>query len=358
MRFSRELLLATTAALMASAGVALAEGPMPMNEGADIKGMCGDKPAIVALADGYGGDTWRKIALAEFRDEAAKCANIEKVLYTDAGGDPQKATSDLNSLVAQGANVIVVAPDFSQSLIPAMRAAMKEGVVVVPYNAKVNGEAGKDFSANVVQNVDFIAAEWAKWLSGNMKSGGLLYFSGPAGTAYSKNFNERIKANLANFDGLTVLNDDYIVTNWNPADAQKAASGAIATYPKIDAVAVDVGPVGASVVRSFQQAGLEVPFVVSMASNNELNCMWADAKAEGKPFSYLTLDGTTYQTRIALRRGLSLFEGTENPDATEVAAFVYADSLGGKEPFCDKSAPLDADFSGGLEPDALKAIFK
>ncbi|RUV82396.1 ribose ABC transporter substrate-binding protein [Mesorhizobium sp. M1A.F.Ca.IN.020.06.1.1] len=354
----RNSYLVSAAVMVVATSSAFAEGPMPMNKGADITAMCGDKPAIVALADGYGGDTWRKISLAEFKDEASKCSNITRVLYTDAGGDPQKATSDLNSLVAQGANVIVVAPDFSQSLIPAMRAAMKDGVVVVPYNAKVNGEAGKDFSANVVQNVDSIAAEWAKWLHEHIKEGGLLYFSGPAGTAYSKNFNERIKANIGNYHGLKPLSQDYIVTNWNPADAQKAAAGAIATYPKIDVVAVDVGPVGSSVVRSFQQAGLEVPAVVSMASNNELNCMWADAKAAGKPFPYITLDGTTYQTRIALRRGLSLYEGTKDSDGTEVAAFVYADSLGGKEPFCDKSAPLDADFSGGLTPDALKAIFK
>ncbi|WP_284778058.1 substrate-binding domain-containing protein [Agrobacterium sp. lyk4-40-TYG-31] len=359
MRISRmtRCLLQTTAVVAFSSQVFAAE-PMPMNGGADIAGMCGTKPAVVALADGYGGDTWRKIALAEFKDEAAKCPNITKVLYTDAAGNAQKANSDLNSLVAQGANVIVVAPDFGPQLIPAMRSATKAGVVVIPYNAKLPGKEGVDYAANVVQDVGTIATKWSDWLGDHMKTGNMLYFSGPAGTAYSKNFMERIKENVARHPGIKLLDDNYIVTNWNPADAQKAASGAMAKYPQIDVVGVDVGPVGVAVIRSFQQAGLKVPFVVSMASNNEMNCMWVDAKKEGKAWPYLTLDSTTTQTRIALRRGISIYEGTKNPDSTTVAAVLYADSFANKEPTCDKTAPLDADFSGQLTPEKLKAIFK
>ena len=49
----------------------------------DISSLCGEKEMVVALADGFGGNSWRKITRAEFEDEAAKCPNITKVLYTD-----------------------------------------------------------------------------------------------------------------------------------------------------------------------------------------------------------------------------------------------------------------------------------
>jgi ribose transport system substrate-binding protein len=45
--------------------------------GADITKMCGTKPIRVGIADGYGGNTWRKIVLAEIKDEAARpCGRI------------------------------------------------------------------------------------------------------------------------------------------------------------------------------------------------------------------------------------------------------------------------------------------
>jgi ribose transport system substrate-binding protein len=74
-------------ALAGASAAALAADPVGI--GADIAKMCGTKPLRVALIDGHGGDTWRKISLAEFRDEAAKCSNIKEVIYMDASGDQQ-----------------------------------------------------------------------------------------------------------------------------------------------------------------------------------------------------------------------------------------------------------------------------
>src|SRR5882672_1677939 len=94
----------TTLFMSAASVHAADQAPAVMGKGADISTMCGSKPMVVALADGYGGDTWRRITFAEFQDEAKKCPNVTKVLYTDAGGDQQKSNSDINGLVAQGVN--------------------------------------------------------------------------------------------------------------------------------------------------------------------------------------------------------------------------------------------------------------
>jgi len=75
------------------------------NQQGDIAPMCGTKPMIVGVSDGYGGNTWRKTGLAEVKDELSRCKNVTRVIYSNANGDPQKANSDINSMVAQGINV-------------------------------------------------------------------------------------------------------------------------------------------------------------------------------------------------------------------------------------------------------------
>jgi ribose transport system substrate-binding protein len=336
---------------------AAAEAPKP-DAGPDIKTMCGTKPAVVALADGFGGNTWRKTALAELKDEASKCPNISKVLYTDATGDPAKANSDLNSLVAQGVNVLVVYPDFGDATLPAIRAAHEAGVVVIPYDSQVSGKAGVDFDANVYQDLNANAKKWVNWLNTNLKEGTLLYFSGIAGNSFSTSFMDNLKKELAPYPKLKLLDDQFIVTNWSTADAQKATAGVIAKYGKIDAFITDFGPVALGIIRGFQQAGLKVPANAGLAGNNELNCLWMDTKAKGQAWPYVTLEGTTTIGRAALRHGMAIYEGTKDPEPVTLNTYIFADSFAGIDPKCDKQAPLDADLSGLLTPEQLKLVFK
>src|SRR2546422_239479 len=130
------------AALLASYVGALAQEAVPMDKSADITTMCGTKPMKIALIDGFGGDTWRKITHAEFLDEASKCANITDVKYSDAGGDQQKYNGDINSFVAQGVDIIVAFTDFGDAALPAYRKAFKEGVTIAPYFSHISGTAG------------------------------------------------------------------------------------------------------------------------------------------------------------------------------------------------------------------------
>jgi ribose transport system substrate-binding protein len=339
------------------APAAVAENTMRMGAGADIKTMCGTKPTVVALADGYGGNTWRKTVLAEIKDEASKCPNITKVLYADAAGDPAKANSDINSLVAQGVNVLVVYPDFGEATLPAIRAAHEAGVVVVPYNPTLPGTPGVDYDANVYQDQNFNTQTWADWIGKNIKKGTVLYFSGIAGNTFSTDIMSKLKTALAKYPDIKVLEDQFIVTNWSTADAQKAAAGAIAKYGTFDVFVTDFGPVQLGIIHAFQQAGLKVPANANLASNNEVNCLWMDAKAKNQAWPYLTVEGTTTIVRNALRRGMAIYQGTQDPEPLGLTTYVFADSFAGIDPKCDKSAPLDADLSGLLSPDQLKKVF-
>jgi ribose transport system substrate-binding protein len=63
------------------------------NRQGDITPLCGTKPMIVGVSDGYGGNTWRKTGLAEVKDELSRCKNVKRVIYSNANGDPPRNTT-------------------------------------------------------------------------------------------------------------------------------------------------------------------------------------------------------------------------------------------------------------------------
>jgi ribose transport system substrate-binding protein len=349
--------LATVSSLLFSGCAFAAQAVAVMGKGADITPMCGSKPAIVALTDGYGGDTWRKITQAEFRAEAAKCPNIKKVIYANANGDQQKSNSDINSLVAQGVNVLVSFTDFGDAMLPAFKNATKAGVTVVPYFSQIVGTPGRDYAQVVYQDPDRVGGMWADWLGTTLKTGNVVMLGGTAGATSSQRFMDGFKAGLKKYPGIKLLDDKFIVTNWNPVDGQKAVAGLIAKYPKIDGIASDYGVTTLAAVKAFEQANLPVPAQTTGGSNNELNCKYLDAKKTGAAWKYMALDGTTTLARFALRRAMASYEGTPNSEPNAIVPYVYADSTKGMDPRCDPTVPPDADLSSTLPDSELKKLF-
>jgi len=329
-----------------------------VNAGADISSMCGTKPVVVALTDGYGGNTWRKITLAEFREEAAKCKNITKVVYANANGDNQKSNSDINSLAAQGVNIIVSFTDFGDAMLPALRGAQKAGVTMVPYFAKISGAPGKDYAAMVSVDTDFAGGLWADWVGQNVKTGNVVFLGGIPAASSSQRYLDGFKAGLKKYPGLKMLDENYIVTNWSPADGQKAVAGLIAKYGKIDVIVSDYGVTTLAAIKAYEQAGLPIPAQATIASNNEMNCKYLAAKKGGKAWPYFSLDYTNRIATFALRRGMAIYQGTSNPESMNVAPMPYIDSAKGMDPKCDPAAPPDADLSSALPADKLNALFK
>jgi ribose transport system substrate-binding protein len=323
--------------------VSHAQAAAPTSAHADITAMCGTKPMVVGVSDGYGGNTWRKTALAELKDELSRCSNVKRVIYSNANGDQQKANADVNSMIAQGVNVLIVLPDFGAVQVPAMRSATKAG----------------DFVANVVQDSKRIGELWAEWLGANVKKGGVVFMGGTAGAAVSQDFLNGLKDGLKRYPDLKLLSDTFVATNWNPADAQKATAGLIAKYQKVDAIVTDYGVTALAAVKAYEQARVQTPAIVTIASNNELNCHFVSAKKPGAAsFPYYTLDGTTSYVRYAVRRAVAAYQGTSNSEPLLIVPTPYADSAKGLDPKCDAGAPPDADLSSALSPDKLKAVFQ
>lgn len=363
-RRASQLLLAISVASLGVAatvdgGLAQDTPHSVMNKHGDITAFCGTKPVFAGHVDGFGGATWFKTAAAEFKDELSKCPNVKKVTYLDANNDAQKYNSNINSLVSQGANLIVAFTHFGAASLPAFRNATKAGVTMVPYFSEIGGVEGKDYSAVVYQDPIADGIMWADWLGTTLKGkGNVLFLGGPAGATSSQKFIEGFKKGLSKYSDMKLLEDNYIVTNWNPVDGQKAVSALIAKYPKIDGIASDYGVTTMAAIKAFELAQLPVPAQATLASSNELNCKYLADRKAGKGWEYFSLDGTTSLIRFAARRAMAAYQGIKDDEPLAVIPYVYANSQANIEPKCDPSLPPDADLSGQLSEAKLKELLK
>jgi ribose transport system substrate-binding protein len=325
----------------------------------DIATVCGDKPIDVGYADGYGANSWRKIARAEFEAEAAKCPNIGKVLYTDAQGSPQKAISDLNGLVSQGVDAIVVTPDAGPALLPAMRKAMRRGVKVSLFPADLGGKLGQDYVTAVYDSPKANGRVWAEWMVKTLGGkGNIVFLGGTPGNPTSPREAEGIKEVLAKNPGVKLLAGP-VDTNWDVAQTQKAMSGLLTKYPKIDGVISDYGGGTVGAARAFKAAGKPL---VPIATNdfNQLGCIWKDAKASGDDFPYATVSARTWMVRPALRHVVAAAEGSADPEPSIIELPLLEDSTSSDPalaPKCSKALPPDAILSSQLGEPAMAKLF-
>lgn len=326
----------------------------------DVSEFCGDEPLKVALADGFGGNSWRKITRAVFEAEAAKCPNIEEVLYTDAQGDTQKAISDINSLVAQGVDVIVTFVDGGEALLPTIKKATAAGVKVVPYVGSPGGEPGKDYVDFVAEDIKTYGRSLASWTIEAMNGkGNLVMIGGIAGNSYSQGVFEGVEAAVAESPDIKLLNTDGpISTDWEPGKTQQVVAGLITKYGQIDGIVADYGGGSVGGIRAFLAANKPLP-VWSANDSNEFACLWYEHKAKNPSYQVATESSRNWVVAVALHKGLAAANGILNTEPSIYNLQIIEDSRKpDMAPKCDKSLPPDAILSSGLSVEQLKALFK
>lgn len=184
------MLAATAVGALAVAGVAIAE--VPKLEQKDTY--------KVGFAQTESNNPWRIAQTNSMKAEAEKLGY--QLVYTDAAGSAAKQVADVNSMIAQGVDVIFLAPREEKPLIPAVMAAKKAGIPVILLDRSVDpslAKAGEDYLTFIGSDFVLEGQRIAEWLvkNANGKSK-IIELEGTTGSSPAndrkKGFDEAIKA--------------------------------------------------------------------------------------------------------------------------------------------------------------------
>ncbi|MGI4954606.1 MAG: ABC transporter substrate-binding protein [Janthinobacterium lividum] len=110
----------------------------------------------VGFAQTESNNPWRIAQTESMRAEAARLGH--QLVYTDAAASAAKQVADVNSMIAQGVDLIFLAPREEKPLVPAVMAAKRAGIPVILLDRKVDetqAKPGRDYVTFI--GSDFVA---------------------------------------------------------------------------------------------------------------------------------------------------------------------------------------------------------
>src|SRR5688572_8197419 len=122
----------------------------------------------VGFAQVESNNPWRLAETQSMKDEAAKLGY--QLVYTDAAGSAAKQVADVNSMIAQGVDLIFLAPREEKPLVPAVMAAKKAGIPVILLDRNVDqslAKAGEDYVTFIGSDFVEEGRRMAEWLIKN-----------------------------------------------------------------------------------------------------------------------------------------------------------------------------------------------
>jgi ribose transport system substrate-binding protein len=334
--------VALVALVAAAAAVAATKWPTVSQEVASagvnsqIK-FCGTKHITLAVEDGFGVNAWSQESYAAVKSTAAQCKNVT-VIAAAGGGTLSTAISDINSAVAQGANAMTVIPDFGQAELPALQAATKAGVKVVPWGANPSGNNGSDYVGYVDWNDGYAGTLWANWMVQALHGhGNVIYTGGPAGNPVGADQLAAVVKVFANHPGMHLLTGSttWPVTNWDPSTALTVTASLLSQYPKIDGIISNYGTDALASAQAFENAGRKLVPIATLDANG-LSCLYQKKKVPLESIS-----SRNWLGRIAARKAIAAAEGLPNGEPFIYNLSSFEDTLHGKPYQCNPKAAPD-----------------
>ena len=230
------------------------------------------------------------------RDEAVIKAIVEaagdKYISADAQGSAAKQLTDIESLIAQGADVLMIVPFDSEAIIPAVEKASAEGIPMIAYDVQIEHPDALYVTFDNVGVGRLMAKEMLKVKD----SGNFAFIKGdpgdPNATFLFQGIMEVLKPNM---DAGKIKNvGEAFSDGWKPENAQRNMEQMLtANDNKIDAVISENDGMAGGVVAALAAQGMAGSVPVTgqdgdlaalnrVALGTQLVSVWKDSRALGK----------------------------------------------------------------------------
>lgn len=309
---TRRTALAGAAAMTLAPLAARAADPIASAAITPLGGMVTGKkkkgPWRIGFSNGFSGNSWRAMCLAALKQEAAAHkAEIADLIIVDGQGDITKQVNDIEGLMNQQVDAILCIANSGSAVVNVLREATKEGIVTVPFNLPVDGEAWSTYAGTDPTKKGRALGAWlAKALGGKGKIVGLGGLPGNSYTAAAwQGANDAFKGT-----GIDVL--AFKPAFWEQDRAKVVMADLIAAYPEIDGIWCDGGMDAVGACKALLAAHRPLVPVTGDDYNGVLKMYVAEHAAQPK-FDFALMSEPTWESVIALRAALTLLGGGSVP---------------------------------------------
>jgi len=243
---------------------------------------------------------WRQVGFKAMQAEVdTHRSQIKQFVHVDAEGKDQKQIADINDLLGKGCDALIVSPNTTATLTPAVEAACRKGLPVIVFDRGVDSTCPVTF-INPIGGYGFghVAAEF---VSQKVKAGGkVLALRILPGVDVLET---RWSAAKIAFDkaGVKVVGVEF--TDGDPAKTKKIVNDYIQRYGTIDGVWMDAGAVAVAAAEAFLDAGRPVPPINGEDQLDFLK-LWKEDKLTAIAPTY-----PTYQWRTPIIAALRILNG-------------------------------------------------
>ena len=304
----------------------------------------------IGFSNGFSGNTWRTECLYSVRKEAAQHKDLADLIIVDGQGDITKQVNDIENLVSQNVDAILCIPNSGSAVAPALRDATKQGVVTIPFNLPIDGEAWAAYTGTDPQKKGFELGKWLRAAVGD--SAKIVALGGLPGNSYTAAaWAGAQKAMEGSQIQVLAFRDAY----WEEDRAKVVMADLIAAYPEIDGIWCDGSQDAAGAMKALLAA--KRPLVpVTGDDYNGLLKLYDQQKTENPKFKIGLLSEPTWESVIALRTAVKLLHGEDVPkrQIIEPQLITSENYKSYVRPDLADGVFVDTDLSS----DELKALFK
>jgi D-xylose transport system substrate-binding protein len=253
--------------------------------------------ATVSLAQVVVGVSWNNFQEERWKtDEAAIKATLDaagaKYISADAQSSASKQLTDIESLISQGANVLIVLAQDSDAVAPAVQKAVDEGIPVIGYDRLI--ENPKAFYITF-DNVE-VGRMQARAVFAVAPKGNYVFIKGNSADPnadFLRGGQQEVLQAAMDAGDIKNVGESY-TDNWDPANAQKEMEQFLtANNNKIDAVVASNDGTAGGAIAALTAQGMagQVPVSGQDGDHAALNrvalgtqtvSVWKDSRALGK----------------------------------------------------------------------------
>ncbi|MBW4022904.1 MAG: ABC transporter substrate-binding protein [Proteobacteria bacterium] len=200
---------------------------------------------------------------------AAKDEGVKRLLYTNANDDEAKQVADIESMIAQGAQALIVAPLNSTGLQPALAQAAAKHIPVVTIDRATAGTPCTDFITFIGSNFYVQGQRSGEALAkATGDKANIVEIQGAYGNSVETERTQGFADAIKKYPNMKLLAAQ--TGNWSATDAQRVMEQLLLAHPDTNALysQADVMTLGA--MRAMQQNG----------------------KTPGKDVAIVSIDGT------------------------------------------------------------------